>query len=118
MVTEKTAKNRVANNFISIVVFYTDIQNDLCIDTECLIIRQAFPQIYTRVPVVTGIIYIPVILILHGKLLELKNTFLMLIQYDYLRSVLAFLDRFGGYKMSSRTIRQEEEIGVMEIKIM
>jgi len=70
------------------------------------------------VPVVTGIIYIPVILILHGKLLELKNTFLILIQYDYLRSVLAFLDIFGGYKMSSRIIRQEEEIGVMEIKIM
>ena len=97
---------------------FPDIQNGLCIDTECLIIRQAFPQIYSLVPVVTGIIYIPVILILHGKLLELKNTFLILIQYDYLRLVLTFLDRFGGYKMSSGTIRQKEEIGVMEIKIM
>jgi hypothetical protein len=43
---------------------------------------------------------------------------LVFLKYDYLRSVVAFLDRFGAKKMSSRTIRQEEEIGVMEIKIM
>ena len=71
---------------------FPDIQNGLCIDTECLIIRQAFPQIYSRVPVVTGIIYIPIILIIHGKILELKNTFLIFIQYDYLRSVVAFFE--------------------------